>query len=193
MSATERVLRLHREKDPARHSEGRATRTNPTGSGQQQGMILIVLLWVLAALSLLALNLSSTVRGELSVASASGQAEKAYFFARGGLETALYRLVYPSGDPEKQKARFPYHDGMNHFWITSGDWFCHVAVQDEAGKIDLNFANEAVLKRLLQKEIETTLGRKILAGDVPDGSRVVVDYDGYALTIRAEAIPVTAS
>ncbi|MEO6030109.1 MAG: ATP-dependent chaperone ClpB [Candidatus Binatia bacterium] len=31
------------------------------------------------------------------------------------------------------------------------------------------------LKRLLQKEIETTLARKILAGEVSDGSRVVVD------------------
>jgi ATP-dependent Clp protease ATP-binding subunit ClpB len=41
------------------------------------------------------------------------------------------------------------------------------------------------LKRLLQKEIETTLGRKILAGEVPDAAHVVVDYDGHALTIHA--------
>jgi ATP-dependent Clp protease ATP-binding subunit ClpB len=31
------------------------------------------------------------------------------------------------------------------------------------------------LKRLLQKEIETSLARRILAGDVSEGSRVVVD------------------
>ena len=31
------------------------------------------------------------------------------------------------------------------------------------------------LKRLLQKEIETTLTRKSVAGEVSDGSRVVVD------------------
>jgi ATP-dependent Clp protease ATP-binding subunit ClpB len=31
------------------------------------------------------------------------------------------------------------------------------------------------LKRLLQKEIETALARKILAGEVKDGSRIVVD------------------
>ena len=47
------------------------------------------------------------------------------------------------------------------------------------------------LKRLLQKEIETTLGRRILAGEVPEGSRVVVDWDGHALTMRAE--PGTSS
>jgi ATP-dependent Clp protease ATP-binding subunit ClpB len=32
------------------------------------------------------------------------------------------------------------------------------------------------LKRLLQKELETTLGRKLLAGDIRDNSRVVIDY-----------------
>ncbi len=40
------------------------------------------------------------------------------------------------------------------------------------------------LKRLLQKEIETTLGRKILAGEVPDGSHVAIDYADGGLAIR---------
>jgi type II secretory pathway component PulK len=150
MTATVLAMRLYEQGNSSGNSEDRVNcRTAPWPS-PQKGMILIALLWILAALSLLALNLSSTVRGELNVASASAQGEKAYFFARGGLEAALYQLVYPSADPEKQKARFPYRDGMNHFWISSDDWFCHVAVQDEAGKIDLNFANEAVLKRLMQ-------------------------------------------
>jgi ATP-dependent Clp protease ATP-binding subunit ClpB len=34
------------------------------------------------------------------------------------------------------------------------------------------------LKRALQKEIETTLGRMLLKGEVRDGQQVVVDYDG---------------
>jgi ATP-dependent Clp protease ATP-binding subunit ClpB len=38
------------------------------------------------------------------------------------------------------------------------------------------------LKRLLQREIETTLARKILAGDVTDGSHVMVDASDGALT-----------
>ncbi|MDQ6932256.1 MAG: ATP-dependent chaperone ClpB [Candidatus Eremiobacteraeota bacterium] len=33
------------------------------------------------------------------------------------------------------------------------------------------------LKRAIQREVETPLGRKILAGDVNDGQRVFVDYD----------------
>jgi ATP-dependent Clp protease ATP-binding subunit ClpB len=38
------------------------------------------------------------------------------------------------------------------------------------------------LKRLLQREIETTLGRKLLAGEIGDHARVVVDWDGSTLT-----------
>jgi ATP-dependent Clp protease ATP-binding subunit ClpB len=38
------------------------------------------------------------------------------------------------------------------------------------------------LKRVLQRELETSLGRKLLAGEVHDHSRIVVDWDGAALT-----------
>ena len=42
------------------------------------------------------------------------------------------------------------------------------------------------LKRLLQKEVETQLGRKIIAGEVGDNDRVVIDYDGNGLVIHAQ-------
>ena len=38
------------------------------------------------------------------------------------------------------------------------------------------------LKRLLQRELETALGRKLLAGEVSEHSRVVIDWDGASLT-----------
>ncbi len=38
------------------------------------------------------------------------------------------------------------------------------------------------LKRLLQRELETSLGRKLLAGEIGEHSRVVVDWDGKVLT-----------
>jgi ATP-dependent Clp protease ATP-binding subunit ClpA len=44
------------------------------------------------------------------------------------------------------------------------------------------------LKRAIQKELETPLGRKILAGEVHDGQKVIVDYDDIRgqLTFTAE-------
>ncbi len=44
------------------------------------------------------------------------------------------------------------------------------------------------LKRLIQKELETALARKLLAGEIKDHSRVVVDHDGTRLTVSASAV-----
>ncbi len=41
------------------------------------------------------------------------------------------------------------------------------------------------LKRLLQRELETALGRKLLEGGITDGSRVVVDIEQGALQFRS--------
>jgi ATP-dependent Clp protease ATP-binding subunit ClpB len=48
------------------------------------------------------------------------------------------------------------------------------------------------LKRLLQKELETDLGRKIIAGEVHDSSRVVVDYRGDALVFTSQPLAEAA-
>lgn len=111
--------------------------------------MLITLLWVLVALSLLALNLAYTVRVEMSMASAAEESEKAYFYARGALAAVTYQLVYPDPDKEKQTKLFPYSDGMSHYWMHTPEIYCHVAVLDEAGKLDLNFSNEPTLEKLL--------------------------------------------
>jgi ATP-dependent Clp protease ATP-binding subunit ClpB len=43
------------------------------------------------------------------------------------------------------------------------------------------------LKRLLQRELETVLGRRLLSGDIHDNSRVVVDWEDGELRFREEA------
>lgn len=48
------------------------------------------------------------------------------------------------------------------------------------------------LKRLLQKELETTLGRRIVAGEIHDGTRVVVDYQGGALRFTSQPLAEAA-
>ena len=42
------------------------------------------------------------------------------------------------------------------------------------------------LKRLVQHELETALARKMLAGEVRDGSRVVVDAGPRGLTFEVK-------
>lgn len=42
------------------------------------------------------------------------------------------------------------------------------------------------LKRYIQKEIETKVGRELIAGKILDGSKITVDVEGNNLTIKAE-------
>ena len=119
-------------------------------SGDRRGVVLVTVLWIMVGLSLLALTLAATVRTEATLARASGEAEQAYFFARGALEAVLYRLAYPDPDPRKQQALFPYAGGMNHYRLSSRRLRCHLALMDEAGKLDLNAARPETLERLLR-------------------------------------------
>ena len=48
------------------------------------------------------------------------------------------------------------------------------------------------LKRLLQKEIETHLGRKLIAGEVTEHSHVSVDYDGHTLSFDSALMAAAA-
>ncbi len=48
------------------------------------------------------------------------------------------------------------------------------------------------LKRLLQRELETALGRRIVAGEIADGSRVRVDFGEAGLSFTTEPLPEAA-
>jgi ATP-dependent Clp protease ATP-binding subunit ClpB len=45
------------------------------------------------------------------------------------------------------------------------------------------------LKRLIQREIETALARKLVAGELEENSRVTVDFDGEDLSFRISPVP----
>jgi ATP-dependent Clp protease ATP-binding subunit ClpB len=50
------------------------------------------------------------------------------------------------------------------------------------------------LRRYIQREVETRIGRALIAGEIRDGSRIIVDADGDELIVRwedqaAEAAP----
>ncbi len=135
-----------------RRPDANKLESNPTKPrcGDPRGVVLITVLWIMVGLSLLALTLAATVRTEATLARASGEAEQAYFFARGALEAVLYRLAYPDPDPERQQVLFPYAGGMNHYRFNSGSMRCHLALMDEAGRLDLNAAAPETLEKLLR-------------------------------------------
>ena len=42
------------------------------------------------------------------------------------------------------------------------------------------------LRRFIQSNIETLVGKRIISGDIPPGSNLAIDYDGRALTAKTE-------
>jgi len=48
------------------------------------------------------------------------------------------------------------------------------------------------LKRLLQRELETALGRKIIAGEIHEQTRVTVDYRGQQLVFTSQPLAEAA-
>jgi ATP-dependent Clp protease ATP-binding subunit ClpB len=40
------------------------------------------------------------------------------------------------------------------------------------------------LRRFIQREVETRIGRALVAGDIHDGATVIVDADGDGLVVR---------
>jgi ATP-dependent Clp protease ATP-binding subunit ClpB len=42
------------------------------------------------------------------------------------------------------------------------------------------------LKRFIQHELESRLGRALIAGEIVDGARVTVDVEGGQLVVRPE-------
>jgi ATP-dependent Clp protease ATP-binding subunit ClpB len=49
------------------------------------------------------------------------------------------------------------------------------------------------LKRLIQRTLETKIGRALLAGDVPDGSVLTVDVENGEIVVRGAGAPRTAA
>jgi general secretion pathway protein K len=148
----------------------------------ERGIVLLILLWTLALLSLLALNLASSVQTETTMARTTLDSEQAYFFTRGALEETLFWLSFPNRDEEKQKARFPYRSGMNHCWVRKGEFYSHIAILDEAGKLDLNFCDPQMLQRLLEilgneETLSANLSESIAEWRKPDASAKRAEAD----------------
>ena len=48
------------------------------------------------------------------------------------------------------------------------------------------------LRRMIQKELETALGRKLIAGEVRDGQKVIVDASGTGLEFKPQPLKAAA-
>ncbi|MFQ5534658.1 MAG: general secretion pathway protein GspK [Sphingomonadales bacterium] len=115
----------------------------PPHSQGEAGVALVVVLWLLAAMSLAAAIFATSMRTETTVASNEVANAKARALADAGAHRGIFALFVE--DPEQRWLA----DGRV-YTMAFGGGEIDIMIESETGKIDLNTASEELLKGLLQ-------------------------------------------
>jgi general secretion pathway protein K len=117
---------------------------NAPGPQLQQGIALVLVLWLTVMLTVIAGGFAYGMRNEALAARNAVSWAQARALADGAVQRTAFELLRPKVSPDVWAA-----DGSVHAWDDDGARIAVSAV-DESGKIDLNTAPESLLKGLLQ-------------------------------------------
>jgi general secretion pathway protein K len=117
------------------------------------GIILIALLWILTALSLIALSFSKDSFVEVAAARNTQALKQSYFIARGGIDATIYRLLQKRMISQVKQAGLeevpdPIDLGKSAGSLAGGNYM--VDIQDESGKININAVSDIQLRALTE-------------------------------------------
>lgn len=115
-----------------------------------KGIALVMVLWVLMLLSIIALEFCYAMRTEVDICANQRDEIKGYFMARAGVERAVLEIIrrtIPQVKKEEETEiwrvdgssyEIPFHEGSYK-----------ATVEDEGGKLNINYASEGMLRQLL--------------------------------------------
>lgn len=112
----------------------------------QRGIVLILVLWILTILMVISLSLSYAVKTELMGTFAYREEAENKYLARAGIERAKMELVYKKIHRNPEDESWADNGEIHSFDLGRGK--VAVRIINETGKIDINYAQESLLKRL---------------------------------------------
>jgi general secretion pathway protein K len=121
--------------------------------GAEQGVVLIALLWVLTALSVIALSFSRESYVEVAAARNAQSLEDSYFVARAGISATIYQLAQRRFFPTVKRVELQdTPDSFDLGFVTGqlGGGIYRVDIQDESGKINVNRASPEQIRALAE-------------------------------------------
>lgn len=122
----------------------------------QQGIALIVVLWMLVLLTIMAAAYSTTMRTETRLTAQQLHASQSRALAEAGIWLAVNDLL----KPELNKV-WPVNGASNEIEFKGGT--IELIIQDQAGKIDLNTAHHELLQGLFESvDVEEPLRMEII-------------------------------
>jgi general secretion pathway protein K len=117
-------------------------KSGEAASSGQSGVALVLVIWLMALMSLVAMGFAGQMRTELLIARNQVEAARARGIADAGVSIALLVLTQSGPDvlwiPDGREYVLPYEDSQ-----------IRIRVQDEAGKVDLNAASDELIESLL--------------------------------------------
>ncbi len=128
-------------------------RTSSSGSfpSAQEGIALLLVLWVLTILMVIVLSFSYTARTETLSSLAFKEGIEKKFLAEAGVQRAIVEILYRRQNLNVEDSKYWKTDGTPYFDIL-GDGEYTIGIIDECGKIDINMLNDSsgiILKNLL--------------------------------------------
>jgi type II secretory pathway component PulK len=117
----------------------------------QSGVALLAVLWLTVALTFIGMATAQLVRTEVEAVSNQLDSQRAYYLARGGIETAIYSIEHsaikpPDPDVLPQPSEFAPGRRWLAYQFESGA--ATVAVMSESGKLNVNVIPDEQLAAL---------------------------------------------
>jgi general secretion pathway protein K len=151
-----------------------------------EGVVLIAILWILTILAVITLSFSRETFVEAAAARNERDLTDAYYIARAGIEATVYQIYVKNYLTQMQPAAMQAQqvDAIDMGKVTGqfGDGEYVVDVQDELGKININYASEDQIKALLSATGIQSPDMDIIADSIIDWR----DADNIALPNGAE-------
>src|SRR4030043_1133180 len=138
----------------------------------QEGVALIMVLWVIAVLSVVVLEFSFAMRTEVHITKNYKEELQLYAMVQGGVQRTIAELIYKHDSKVQQLRKTLTTEEIppeKKEWVTDGRSYfipfqqgtCEIKVISEAGKVNINLVSEQMLRKII-----TLLGLEGEARDI---------------------------
>ena len=140
---------------------------------QRNGVVLILVLWVLILLSAVSLEFSKNMRLEVNMTRNFNEASQAYYLAKAGVQTAIFELIkkdHPAGadTSEASAAQSIWRVNAVIPELAYGDGAFQVRLENSSGWVDINTADRRLMNLMLGALSVSEQDRDIIIDSILD-------------------------
>ncbi|MFP4351020.1 MAG: general secretion pathway protein GspK [Desulfococcaceae bacterium] len=149
----------------------------PDSIGDERGIALFIVLWVLVLLSVIAGEFSHAMRTAVNITRNFTEETRAYYIARAGANAAIRNLIRQETRPTRRvSVETADSSGTNQDWrvntdiapVPFGGGSFQVRIENESGKVDLNGADAPLLRVMLNPFDLTDTEKDVIVDSILD-------------------------